>query len=180
MPTSRQIINSLIKAIKKDDKKEIKKLRKAYTTTGYILSDLDMKRMIKKHSKSKSLKRSRKYSRSRKKSLRKSSRRRSKKLDGTLTGRQSKDLKDMMSHVSSVKEDWTQEARRLEYQKKLEKERDAKRQEDEIMDKMLDTPLSRVEYMMLNKPRDKLFTDCKCGKRALIGFKCDNCHQYVF
>jgi hypothetical protein len=45
-------MNDLIKAIKNDDKSEIKKLRKEYSKAGYIISDNDLKRLIKKHSKS--------------------------------------------------------------------------------------------------------------------------------
>lgn len=78
MPTSRQIIDMLIKAIRRDDKREVKKLRKLYSTTGLILSDRDMNRLYKKHSKSKSLKRSSKRkSKSLKRSQKKTSRRRS-------------------------------------------------------------------------------------------------------
>jgi len=51
--TSRQIICEIIKAIKNDDKIKIKKFRKEYLKTGYILSDRDMKNLHKKHSKSK-------------------------------------------------------------------------------------------------------------------------------
>jgi hypothetical protein len=50
--STRQIMNDLIKAIKNDDKSEIKKLRKEYSKAGYIISDNDLKRLIKKHSKS--------------------------------------------------------------------------------------------------------------------------------
>jgi len=50
--STRQIMNDFIKAIKNDNKSEIKKLRKEYSKAGYIISDNDLKRLIKKHSKS--------------------------------------------------------------------------------------------------------------------------------
>ena len=52
--TSRQIISNLIKAIKKDDKMKISKLRKEYSKIGYVISDAKLKQMIKKYSLSKS------------------------------------------------------------------------------------------------------------------------------
>lgn len=41
--TTRQVLGDLIKAIRNDDKVKINKLRKEYSKTGYILSDLDIK-----------------------------------------------------------------------------------------------------------------------------------------
>ena len=57
--TSRQIITNLIKAIKKDDRTEISKLRKEYSKIGYVISNSKLKQMILKYS---SLRKSRKSS----------------------------------------------------------------------------------------------------------------------
>ena len=64
--TTRQIMNDIIKVIKTDNKAKIKakikKLRKEYFRAGYILSDNDLKRLMRKHSKKSSKKSPRKSS----------------------------------------------------------------------------------------------------------------------
>ncbi len=73
--TTRQIMNDLIKAVKNDNKSKIKKLRKEYSNAGYIISDTQLNKMVKKSTRKskKSVKKStRKSVKKSKKSTRKS------------------------------------------------------------------------------------------------------------